>query len=369
MELEGQPSQKHSCATPQRTTVEEQLGAEEWEWRVQRLLKFAPPQTTFAESAKVLEANDGHIGEAIPAIGGEWCLTSGSDSDNGYASDWGSDQGGTGCTGCTNPDCGKIIGETIDPQWWDTRFSEDIEEDTTTEWLMSFPSCGHLLLPHLDLNASTLVIGCGNCNFSAELYSAGVQRQLNMDISRVVIEHMKAKHTGAQWEGMTWEVADATKMHYADGSFDQVVDKSLLDCMFFCDKQEEAGCIPAMVDEIYRVVKPGGTAVFVTKQTPDAIVEQLGGEGCSATRWRGLAWRVTEVPIYVPFADEHGLINDFCKGVLDPKDFAEDEKEFGLAIRYIYVCVKDLSAASGAGPQSGSVTQNETPPRADAGQQ
>ena len=71
-------------------------------------------------------------------------------------------------------------------------------------------------------------------------------------------EHVKA---------MSWLVDDATRMAFDDSSFDQVVDKSLIDCMCYCKEPEWEGCVGRYITECYRVLKPGGVALFATDRT------------------------------------------------------------------------------------------------------
>ena len=152
-------------------------------------------------------------------------------------------------------------------------------------------------------SARTLVLGCGNSPFSAELHAAGFRDIVNMDISDYVIEAMREKHAaqngGAYCEGMTWEVDDATAMKFGDGTFEQIVDKSLLDCMTYCDEEQDRGCIPKMLRECFRVLKPGGLMVMATKQHITVLHEHIGGVD-NELRWCGLDWRVDAQQVFVP---------------------------------------------------------------------
>lgn len=66
----------------------------------------------------------------------------------------------------------------------------------------------------------SLIIGCGNSEFSAEYYDAGYTFITNLDFSDLVIEEMKFKNDNIR-KSMTWEVGDMTYMpQYDDNSFD-----------------------------------------------------------------------------------------------------------------------------------------------------
>merc|ERR1712196_454033 len=156
------------------------LGPIEFDQRLRRLLRFAPAGETEGDAIKALEQHDGHVGEAISTIGGIWFESDSSDAESSM------DEDVVECgNGCGNPDCGRRIEETIDPGWWDERFEEDIQEDTNSEWLIDYQNFGHLLLPYLANQARTLVLGCGNSDFSLHLYRAGITNIVNIDISPV----------------------------------------------------------------------------------------------------------------------------------------------------------------------------------------
>lgn len=89
-----------------------------------------------------------------------------------------------------------------------------------------------------------------------------------MDISGVVIEEMRSKFSHC--EGMKWDVQDVLDMTYDDSSFDVVVDKSLMDCIFHCGNSEPL--VANMLGELHRVLRKGsGVAVFLTTQQPEIV--------------------------------------------------------------------------------------------------
>ena len=59
---------------------------------------------------------------------------------------------------------------------------------------------------------------------------------------------------------MRFDVEDAARLSYAAASFDVIVDKAMLDAV------EEAPGSPYhnVTDELYRVLKPGGTLAVVS---------------------------------------------------------------------------------------------------------
>ena len=74
------------------------------------------------------------------------------------------------------------------PVYWDKRYTKT-GIDGTFDWLETYESLKGLLaefMPHKDMKI--LVLGCGNAEFSEDLYDAGFKNQLNIDISSVCIQ-------------------------------------------------------------------------------------------------------------------------------------------------------------------------------------
>ena len=55
------------------------------------------------------------------------------------------------------------------------------------------------------------MLGCGNANFSADIYDHGYRNITNVDFSEVVINQMAQKNAKTRPE-MTWQVLDVTNM-------------------------------------------------------------------------------------------------------------------------------------------------------------
>jgi SAM-dependent methyltransferase len=82
--------------------------------------------------------------------------------------------------------------------YWEERF--EIEDEY--EWLANFESSKKSLVRYLGSPSSTpkiLVVGCGNSNFSADLYDAGWTNVTSIDFSDVVIERMRLKNADSRW--------------------------------------------------------------------------------------------------------------------------------------------------------------------------
>jgi len=83
-------------------------------------------------------------------------------------------------------------------------------------------------------DARILILGCGNAEFSENMYDDGYERIDNIDISEVVIKQMKERN--AARKSMTYNVMDARSLHLADNLYDLVVDKSTMDSLLCGEK-------------------------------------------------------------------------------------------------------------------------------------
>jgi len=225
-----------------------------------------------------------------------------SDGSSGYASSSdGCVEGVCDACGCD----GKVFiepGETLDAEWWDARFRSDIEDGIVSEWVVDYEGIVPFMLPHLNPSLRTLVVGCGNSDFSARLCTdAGFLELVNTDISPVVIDHMREKH--AKNPAMTWVVDDSCDMTFGPSSFDQIVDKSLLDCMCHCEDPDFEDCVGEFVCECFRVLRPGGVAIFVTKLAQAELRNFLACDGHLEDRWCDLAWTISRQEVYAPKND------------------------------------------------------------------
>ena len=86
-----------------------------------------------------------------------------------------------------------------------------------------------------------LILGCGNANFSEDLYDAGYTNIWNVDISAVVIDQMKKRNLDRK--KMVYEVMDVCDMKYPDNFFDVAIDKSTIDAILCGDNPHLNTCL------------------------------------------------------------------------------------------------------------------------------
>ncbi|CAM9929821.1 unnamed protein product, partial [Ectocarpus fasciculatus] len=189
-------------------------------------------------------------------------------------------------------------------EYWDSFFQQRTD---AFEWYGEYEDLRKLVHRTLRRTERILVIGCGNSNFSAELYDDGFEEIENVDFSDPVIAEMHRSHSGVRPK-MSWTVMDVTDMSgYVDGFFDAVVDKGTLDALMSEDTAEVRESGEAMLREVKRVLKPTGRymcvtlwqdfigSVFLASFAPAAVLPAAGaaaaasnsdGDGGGMSSWK-----------------------------------------------------------------------------------
>lgn len=150
------------------------------------------------------------------------------------------------------------------PGYWNARYEKDAEP---FEWLESWSDLRAMMEEVMEnsLSSRILHVGCGNSIIAEQMYDHGYRDILNIDTSSVVIRQMASRSKDRT--GMCYEVMDATDMNtLADGSFDLVLDKSVLDT--FACTDSALYTISKYLNEITRVLRPGGTFFCVSYGSP-----------------------------------------------------------------------------------------------------
>jgi ubiquinone/menaquinone biosynthesis C-methylase UbiE len=229
--------------------------------------------------------------------------------------------------------------ETLESEFWDKTF-QGIDPDDPVEWLLSYNSVGRFFRPYKRDSGRTLCIGCGNSDFSAGLDADGFQGLTSTDFSPVVIKQMQKKY-----KALKWEVQDARKLTYTNASFDVLVDKSLLDCMFYAEDRLTA--LSAMLNEIHRVLKPGGVALFLTVRAPGEVNQLFDGSNS-----KQLGWKQLSMLNLVAESDGEGQVNKHSRTVAKClKRDIFDSKQPTCEL-YFYVCQKLDSGSKSTGQKT-----------------
>jgi SAM-dependent methyltransferase len=146
-----------------------------------------------------------------------------------------------------------------DPSKWESRYEE---QEGTFDWYATYKELGPIFRefcpPAQDMDI--LMLGCGNSAFSGELYEAGYEKIINIDIAEAAVKKMQEKFAELPME---WHVMDATAMTFEDCRFKLAVDKGTLDAMMHGGSAGE-GLALDMVADVWRTLQPGGVFLLVS---------------------------------------------------------------------------------------------------------
>ncbi|KAK3256856.1 hypothetical protein CYMTET_34033, partial [Cymbomonas tetramitiformis] len=139
--------------------------------------------------------------------------------------------------------------------------------------------------------------------------------------------------------GLNWVVDDATHMQFQDQSFDVVMDKSLLDCVFHVKNFDDS--ILRFLREVKRVLRhsPNSIAVFLTAAPPQEVMPYL--------EWKaGAGWQVEQDELTVEVDDQSRVAKGaVAVGRSDPPLEVPLSKTF-----YLYVCRPSLAPPPPSAP-------------------
>jgi SAM-dependent methyltransferase len=116
------------------------------------------------------------------------------------------------------------------------------------------PAEEFLIRTYLNRTAKTLEAGTGAGRILLEMKALGFKDLHGFDLVHSLIVRAKTKHYS---NGISFEVHDATSLGYKTSTFDQVIYLQQVICFI-----EDAALRLAALKEAYRVLKPGGIALF-----------------------------------------------------------------------------------------------------------
>ena len=158
-----------------------------------------------------------------------------------------------------------------DVKYWEERYKNS--EYPTFDWLENYQTLKEIIT---SLNISKesgkiLNLGCGNSEFSENMYDDGYHNIKNIDISHNVINLMKERSKNRP--EMTYEVMDVRDLKFEDNYFDLAIDKSTIDALLCGD--DAFINVAKMIKEVQRVLKVGGYYMMISYGTPDNRVLHL----------------------------------------------------------------------------------------------
>lgn len=223
-------------------------------------------------------------------------------------------------------------------KYWDDRYKAD---DATFEWFADYakfsgflrenvPAAGRVLHPGAGTSALSREMaddGYGDVTVSLRLRgvwgtpgrAAGGRAQVcslshpapqfvNTDVSPVAVELMRGREPAGA-AAHEWAVDDALHSQYADGSFDAIVDKGLLDGLMCGNDGPNAA--RGLKDEYLRLLKPGGVLAVLSMGDPDSRLPHLAA---TEAVWEHPV-AVHEVP-----ADEAGAASHWAYALTRARD-------------------------------------------------
>jgi ubiquinone/menaquinone biosynthesis C-methylase UbiE len=158
-----------------------------------------------------------------------------------------------------------------DAKYWEDRYKND--KFTTFDWLENYPTLKEII-DSLNISKESgkiLNLGCGNSEFSENMYDDGYTNIKNIDISQSVINQMSERCKNRT--KMTYEVMDVRDIKYDNNYFDLAIDKSTIDALLCGD--DAFINVAKMIKEVQRVLKVGGYYMIISYGTPDNRVLHL----------------------------------------------------------------------------------------------
>ena len=158
-----------------------------------------------------------------------------------------------------------------DIAYWEQRYKNS--EYTTFDWLENYPTLKEIILS-LNISKETgqiLNLGCGNSEFSENMYDDGFHNIKNIDISQSVIKLMSERSKNRP--EMTYEVMDVRDIKYENNYFDLAIDKSTIDALLCGD--DAFINVAKMIKEVQRVLKVGGYYMIISYGAPDYRIIHL----------------------------------------------------------------------------------------------
>nr|XP_054769756.1 eEF1A lysine and N-terminal methyltransferase-like [Lytechinus pictus] len=159
-------------------------------------------------------------------------------------------------------------------EYWESFVKKNSNKSKAFEWYGEYPILCGILHKYIRASDKSLIIGCGSCQLSEDLYDVGYHQLTNIDDAESVVKQKTMKNAKKRPE-LKFEQMDATQMTYDDSSFSVVLDKGNLDARMKEKKEEAEALVDKMFGEIGRVLKVGGRYICITIALENLISKLL----------------------------------------------------------------------------------------------
>mmetsp|Transcript_78812 Transcript_78812/g.163893 ORF Transcript_78812/g.163893 Transcript_78812/m.163893 type:complete len:261 (+) Transcript_78812:48-830(+) len=206
-------------------------------------------------------------------------------------------------------------------EYWEKHYVKAKHDgEDTYEWLLTWQDIRsevecQLSSGHDPEGCRLLHLGVGNSTLPEDMYEAGYTKQLCVDISSYVVDHMKARNENRP--GIEWSVADITDMEALlpeSNQFDIVFEKCTLDALFCHDSH--ALILSKTIKEAYRLTAVGGVFISISYHKPRDMMRWL--------KHPAFTWRV-----------------DHSELPAEPGGHLPEDRKGRYQANHLYVCHKD----------------------------
>ena len=107
--------------------------------------------------------------------------------------------------------------------YWDERYTKDSEP---FDWYQRYdihPEFAALIQKYIKKEDGILMAGCGVSRLSEEMWKDGYQSIVNIDISRVAIDHMESKYK--ENKALTFQQMNVCSLEFPNETFEAVIAK------------------------------------------------------------------------------------------------------------------------------------------------
>lgn len=171
-----------------------------------------------------------------------------------------------GVTYDDNPE--EELPEFGNPKYWLEQYTQSVD---VMEWYMNASDFLPIIQKNYEIEETTscLVLGTGTSELAPKLADAGPESVLAIDYVLPLIKKMRRLHR--ETANLTWKVMDMRKLKFGDATFNLIVDKASLDCVFHVSEKE----VDEVMGEISRVLMKKGVFICASTMPPSVYAKHF----------------------------------------------------------------------------------------------